>query len=165
MLIEMIYSKKNVVVVSDLILLETIHVIRRKIAENTSDDHAVIQDKINTRINEFLNIIREMSKNEQVLITRPNLSVANHHARVLKKFVKYCGQLRIVTRNSTKKNNYKGLGHVDFEHAFFAQSHDVQEFYSGDTSFEDLKDDSDFKDICFNTIKPSGAVNYSNADK
>lgn len=58
MLIDLVMSGKNVAIVSDLILLETIDVPRKRIAKNSQagapEDHAAIQRKIHTITGDFL---------------------------------------------------------------------------------------------------------------
>lgn len=160
-LIEGVTSGKNVAAVSDLVLLETIHVIRKKVARNSQytgdspEDHAAVQNKINAITQDFIGRIREMARKKQVLIIRPKLRAADHHARVLAKFEKYFGHTRTISRGSAKEYRYKGLGHTDFEHAFLAHSYGVKEFYSADKSFEDLKNDPDFAGMRFNTVESS----------
>lgn len=163
-LINRITSGETTVVVSNLILLEVIHVIRKRTAEyskytgDTHEDHTAVRNKANMMTLDLIRRIREMAKNRQVLLAPQHISIMNHHTRVLTKIVEYFGHVHTVTRGPTKKYRYKGLGHTDLEHAVFAQSSNVQEFYSGDTSFEDLRGDSDFGDMIFNIIRPSKAA-------
>jgi len=51
-----------------------------------------------------------------------------------------------------KKYRYKALGHADIEHAYFALYSSAVLFYSTDTSFEDLRNDSDFGSMGFEII-------------
>lgn len=156
-LVDRIISGKNVAIVSNLILLETIDVLRKRIVKNSQmgdapEDHAAIRRKIDAVTEKFLNLICKMSENKQVLMVRPSLHVEEHHARVLTKFRRYFGSVHTV--RGQNRHRYKGLGHADFEHALLALSYMVPEFYTADNSFEDLKGDSDFSSIHFNTIKP-----------
>lgn len=117
-----------------------------------------------------------MAKDGKILLVNSSVSIGTHHARVLKKSIGYFGYLRTInicsscksgwvgrntqntcahcghTTNSIQKYNYKGLGHADLEHAFFALSNRVKELHSADKSFNDLKRDSDFKNINFYII-------------
>lgn len=63
----------------------------------------------------------------------------DHYDRVLAKFRGYFGILH--TPRNSSRCYYKGPGHADFEHAFFAQSYGVAELYTSDRSFEDLNGD------------------------
>ena len=56
------------------------------------------------------------------------------------------------TQESVKKYQYKGLGHADIEHAYFALYDFVSFFYSSDTSFKDLIKDPDFRTINFEIL-------------
>ena len=47
---------------------------------------------------------------------------------------------------------YKGLGHSDIEHAYFAVYARVSTFYSTDKSFNALADDSDFSSMTIITL-------------
>ena len=180
-LVDEVLSGKKIAVMSQLVLLETIHALRQKIAQNSPYDNRNtnkhdIQTQINKTVQQFLNSVRIMVEDGHVIILNPSASVASHHNRVLQKSVKYFGYLRIIgicpycengwvgrhasntcghcghTKNSIKKYNYKGLGHADLEHAFFALSGHATEFYSADKSFMDLKNDSDFDNISFRIV-------------
>ena len=182
-LINKVLAGEKVAVVSQLVLLETIHALRQKIAENsphagsTSEKYGKIQRQIGRIVRDFLNTIYAMARDGKILIVKPNVSVATHHARVLKKSIDYFGYLRTISVcpycksgwvgrqarnacghcghavNSIQKYSYKGLGHADLEHAFFALSNHVSEFHSADKSFDELNHDSDFKSIRFHIVR------------
>ena len=182
-LITKVLSGEKVAVVPQLVLLETIHALRQKITENstytgqTQEDCDVIRSQINEAVQYFLNRVYTMANDRKILLVKPNVSIETHHARVLKKSIDYFGYLRPISicpyckngwvgrqaqnvcmhcshaESSIKKYHYKGLGHADLEHAFFALSNRVKEFHSADKSFNDLKRDSDFKNISFYIIR------------
>ena len=118
-----------------------------------------------------------MQKKKQILILKPNTSIAIHYSTVLSKLRKYFGYVRTIsicsyckrrlvsksstnicpncnhtTADSIHKYSYKGLGHADLEHAFFAKSQNVSEFFSSDRSFKDLNKDITFKNMRFTII-------------
>lgn len=157
-LIDRITSGRNVAVVPDLILLEGIHAIRKRVTTTSPytgsapEDYAAIRRKIDAITEDFVCTVGKMSKAGQVLAINPNLDVANHHARVLSKLRGYSGSLH--TARGQNRYRYGGLGHADFEHAFLALFYNVPEFHTADRSFEDLKDDPDFSGMRFNIVKP-----------
>ena len=182
-LINKVLSGDKVAVVSQLVLLETIHALRQKIAENsphagsTPEKYGKVQSQIGMMVQDFLNRVHTMARDGKILMVKPNVSVATHYARVLKKSTDYFGYLRTISvcpycksgwvgrqarnacehcghaANSIQKYSYKGLGHADLEHAFFALSNRVREFHSADKSFDELNRDSDFKNIRFHIIR------------
>lgn len=181
-LIDMVCSGEKVAVVSHLTLMETIHTLRRKIAENSSyagnmqESRDAVGTEAATAIGRFVRAVATMIDDGRVLLYGPTISVRDYHAKVLDKLTGYFGYVRSVSicphcksgwvyRNkknacthcgqhldSIHRYDYKGLGHADMEHVFLAQSYSVPEFYSGDRSFEDLRGDPDFKEIHFNTV-------------
>ena len=183
LLIDNVLSGKNTAVVSYLVILETIHVLRRKIAENSQyvgsshENYDNLEEQINEGINNFIKSVYTMAKDGKILIPKPNLSIAAHHSMVLGKSRNYFGYLRTIStcsrckkrragrkvqdickhcnhaNNLTHRYDYKGLGHADLEHVFFARSNRVKEFHSADKSFTGLTEDSDFKSINFNIIQ------------
>ena len=185
MLIQDIRSGKSVAIFTTLLLMETIHVLRAKIAANTSysnlNNYEAIRNQTNTTIQTFIGSLYSMEQNGEIIWVHPNSSLDAHHERVLGKLISghnrirtisicpYCKDGRVEryaqnlcrhcnhSQQSIKKYNYKGLGHTDLEHAYIALSHNVKKFYSADRSFEDLENDSDFKsDICFCIVPVDG---------
>ena len=159
LLIDNVLSGKNIAVVSYGVILETIHVLRRKITENSQyvgsnrENYDNLEGQINKKINNFINSIYAMAKDGKILMPKPNLSVTTHHSRVLEKSRSYFGYLRTIStcsrckkrraqrsaqdicehcnraNNLTHRYNYKGLGHADLEHVFFAHFSRVKEFH------------------------------------
>lgn len=183
LLIDNVLSGKNIAVVSYLVILETIHVLRRKIAENSQyvgsshENYENLEEQINEGINNFIKSVYTMANDKKILMPKPNISVTTHHSRVLEKSRSYFGYLRTIStcsrckrrraersaqgicercnhaNNLTHRYDYRGLGHADLEHVFFARSNRVKEFHSADKSFTGLTEDSDFKSINFNIIQ------------
>ena len=183
LLIDNVLSGKNIAAVSYLVILETIHVLRRKITENSRyvgsnrKNYDNLEVQISEEVNNFIKSIYAMAKDGKILIPKPNISIAAHHLTVLRKSRSHFGYLRTVSTcsrckkrsagrnvqgvckhcnhagNLTYRYDYKGLGHADLEHVFFAHYNRVKEFHSADKSFRNLIRDSDFKSIDFNIIQ------------
>lgn len=137
-------------------MVETIHVIRKRIVENSyvgdaPEDHAKTQRKIHAITEDFLDVICKMSEDGQ-FASKANI-VWQTTTTLSWQRLEDSGILR--STRTPHKYLYKGLGHADFEHAFIALSYDVPEFYSTDRSFEDLNGDPDFAGVHFNIVRPS----------
>ena len=156
-LIGKVTSGEKTVVLSHLVIMETIHVLRHKIAKNSRFVDASpgsirnVEDQIRKNVDIFVRTVSEFARQRQALIVAPNISLRDHHRSVLDALKRHGGQVKTT---SGQKYSYKGLGHADLEHVLLAKYSNVREFHSGDKSFEDLKEDSDFKDINFNILQP-----------
>ena len=163
-LIEDINKRRKTVVVSQPVLLETIHVIRDQVTETTL---------AKSKVDEFIRIIHKFSKQNKIVIAVLDKTIAEHYSVVLDKLKTYYGEVgfkpfcKICDRHYFVRNTsglcpscngnlgsfgkrcYRGLGHVDIEHAYFAYHSGVSTFYSTDKSFSDLSDDPDFSSITF----------------
>ena len=102
-LIDKVASGKNVVVVPHIVILETIHTLRRKIAENSkfrgskTEHYAHVKSETFRITQNFIKTIREFAKKRQVLLIKPNTSVSVHHAMVLSKLQNYFGYIRTIS--------------------------------------------------------------------
>ena len=155
---DVIHGKKRVVI-SYMVILETIHTLHRKITEghkymnNRNDvDHTQIKKKIKEHTDKFLSLIYNLVKNRHAYLIESNISITDHHVSVLQKMRDYLGHIRATSPNS-KKYTYHGLGHADLEHVFLAKICNVKYFYSGDHAFEHLDNDEDFKEMHFEIIR------------
>ena len=183
LLIDNVCSGKNIAIVSNLVILETIHVLRRKITENSQyvgsnrENYDNLERQINKKIRIFIGSIIAMANDKKIFIPKSHLSIAAHHSMVLEKSRSYFGYLRTISicsnckKRSARRSvqdtckhcnsandlihryDYKGLGHADLEHVFFARSNYVKEFHSADKSFKGLTKDSDFKSINFKILQ------------
>lgn len=181
-LIDDVESGTTTVVVSYLILLETIFTIERRITEkfpcvdDSAEKRLEIKEKIQTTIREFVRYIVKLSKEKKIIVPRSSKNITDHHKEVLEKMQNYFGYVRIrnecticgkgtVKRNDQPKcpncqheiekiqrYQYKGLGHADLEHAFLAKNSNSKKFFSSDKSFKDLVSDSSFSTIDFKII-------------
>ena len=159
-LVDDVILGKKVVVVSYVVILETIHALRRRITENykserSPDDthHAQIRNTIDRIIQVFLSSVCNLARKGHVVLIDPSVSMTDHHALILHKMTQYFGHIRAGRPNRTPEYRYMGLGHVDFEHAFLAKLYNVRTFYSSDLSFEHLDGDDDFKDMRFEIMR------------
>ena len=175
-LIEDIEHKRRVAVVSYLTIMESIYAIRKKVASGSSSTGSstnAAQRETLTRnyVNEFVKLIERLSAQEKIIIMRPSQSIVAHHSAVLSKLKTIFGQIKLnlycancKRRQPVQKHSdscpacggsltpsncyeYKGLGHADIEHAYFARYGGASTFYSTDQSFDDLSGDLDFSGL------------------
>ena len=156
--------------------MESIYVLRKRMvgksssagsSANASQREALARNYVN----KFVKLIDNLSDQEKITIIRPNLSITAHHSTVLNKlktifgWVKLslhcanCKRRHLVQKHSDKcpvcggyltpssRYKYKGLGHADIEHAYFARYGGASTFYSTDKSFDDLSGDRDFSGL------------------
>ena len=172
-LIEDIERKRCVAIVSYLTIMESIYAIRKRVAgriSSTGSGTSVSQRETLTRncVNKFVKLIDSLTIQKKIIIIRPNQSITAHHSAVLSKLKTIFGRIRLnlhcancerrhlVQTHSdncpacsgpltpSNRYEYKGLGHADIEHAYFARYGRALTFYSTDKSFDDLSGDQDF---------------------
>ena len=181
-LIDVIIRGEKTAIVPYVVILETIHTLRSKLTQELnfdgdSRDHCDSKKPIvEGIIKDFVRAIREFSKDGKIIIPRLRTPLSEHHATILKKIRNYFGYVRVMgfcpycedghvdrdsknscpscgcNRDSIRKYNYKGLGHVDIEHAYLAKNTNTNTFYSTDTSFRNLQGDTEFNPIEFKII-------------
>lgn len=180
-LIDDVTSGKKVVVVSYIVILETIHVLRQRMTKGhkfeTDYDthHTQIEHRIRGDAKKFMRQIRTLASRGQAILVKPNIGLTEHHVRVLRELVRRFGPIKAFSRCSSCGNKlsseslskvcpkckagltqtqleYRGLGHADLEHALLARLYNVKTFYSGDRSFKQLNSDSTFRGTYFKTI-------------
>lgn len=178
-MIDAVEQEQIIVVVSDLISLELIHVIRRRVFEKYSAREGITASKIESVAKKitssFNNKIGRFERQRKGIFVSPMESVAMHHSVLhaklaaltgYAKFAWYCKKCQRThlahTHNSacpacdavnpTKKYRYKGLGHADLEHVFFAIHGRASAFYTLDWGFDVLKHDPDFSSIVFRRL-------------
>ena len=124
-----------------------------------------------TCVNKFVNLVKRLYIQEKITIIRPSQSIAAHHSAVLSKLKTIFGRIRLNLHCEncrrrylvqTHSDNcptcggslthsdhyeYKGLGHADIEHAYFAKYGGASIFYSTDKSFDDLSVNRDFSGL------------------
>ncbi len=158
-LITDIENGRKTAVVSYLILMETIHVLRTKIAKSKSmgDDTSIHQktNVINETVNQFIEWIDSLAKQQKIVFAETDKNILDHYSIIFKKLRNYFGNLIPPSPDnaSSKKFEYKGLNHNDIEHAYFAMYSKAPTFYSTDKSFSDLLQDPDFSSITFNILE------------
>ena len=160
-LVDDVILGRKVVVVSYVVILETIHTLRRRITENYKSErsqdgtprHIQIRNEIDKITDMFLSLVYDLARKGHILLIEPSVSITDHHVLVLRKMKQYFGRIRTGSPSRTPEYRYMGLGHADLEHAFLAKLCNVGTFYSSDLSFEHLDNDDDFKDMRFEIIR------------
>ena len=171
---ELEQEEKSVLYMSDLVSLEVMHVMRYKIIEDRKSDNNT--DKMESDAKNvqkyFLSKIKQMEKAGSIKYPEIKTPVDKHYKKAIKKSASYFGNIiTVIFCNNCNgkldddcecsncenpsyrtKYFYKGLGHVDLEHALYARDYGVDDFYTFDRSFEDLKTDKDFKGITFHVF-------------
>ena len=147
-LIKNLEKNNQVVVVTQLVMLETIHVLRKKLLKNMdkTQTNKDMENYIKNVVDYFLSHLENMEAADLVKRTKPRRCISRHHERVLVKTLGYFGHV-IVMYKCAKCNNvvktqececgsnsfkeklyYKGLGHADLEHAYLALDNKVEDF-------------------------------------
>ena len=146
----------KIVIISHLAIMETIHVIRKKIigsirqTEDTERAKNTVMSKADTIVGEFIKYVSESQGRGNIEVILPTRTVADHHHRVYSKLCRYAGHAKYTTR----RYRHVGLGHADIEHAFLASDARVHTFRSTDGCFADLEGDQDFSHMSFDILRP-----------
>ncbi len=174
-LIGELVPNKEIAIVPDLVILETTHVLRRKIMQgiqfkgDSFKDIEKAQSRVEEIISEnFTSPIKLLEQKKKIQRKTPDMSIVDHHDIILKKMKNSSGKTKTVkecpdcenrlynfknsyciycNKSITAKTRYEyvGLGHEDLEHAYFAQLCNVETFYTFDKGFSFLYKDKDFK--------------------
>lgn len=135
-LIELMENGEKRVIVSYLLIMETIYVIRkRSVQRSKSSDTASTLYAARALSDEFKDyVMGGIGKGELVLVESDGIS--GHGRKVFQKAASVVGSIR--------KKQYRALGHADIEHAYLADYGGAREFHTMDLSFRDLDGDPDF---------------------
>ena len=156
--IQKLEENNKIAVISNLAVMETIHAIRKRIADDMRQTEDMEDAKNNTMseskrvVEQFIRYVSRLQDRGNTEMIKPGHAVADHHQRVCSKLYRYAGQIKYI--NKSRKYRYAGLGHVDMEHAFLASDAGVGIFCSTDGGFADLEADPDFSHMTFDILKP-----------
>jgi len=183
-LIDDVEAGRKTAVVSYLVMMETIHVLRKVVVEQSryaGHDRAECSktlDPAESLVNRFVHKIKKLSKERKVIIARPDKKIHEHHYAAMAKLRDCLGYVRVISlcpycktgrvgredQNKcpacdsglahVRKYQYKALSHPDIEHAYLARYSSAASFHSADTSFRDLGSDPDFDPMGFEIIPP-----------
>ena len=182
-LIANLENRNNVALVSNTLILETIDVLRKKLLTRIkfSGDSRMARDSkkslVEKTILSFTTKIDDYSESQKILLIEPPMTLSEHQTVILDKFQSYFGHVGVINRcpkcrtdgiprgfnkcpnckktmKSIKKYKYKGLGYVDFEHAYLAKWGKASRFYTTDKAFKSLNGDPDFQSIIFKILSP-----------
>ena len=178
-LIDDIENGRKIVLVTHLVIMETIYALRRRLVEKNisgTNDTDVLTTEVEEYVVKFIRLVARLSEQEKIIIPRPSSSISDLSSVVANTLRRYFGQIsreRHCTRcqrkypikdlssecpscngplEPSRKYKYKGLSHVDIEHAYFARSFNASTFYTTDASFNDLSRDADFSLITFEIL-------------
>lgn len=172
---------RKVAIVSHPVVIETMHVLRKKFADRGGVTEAEVlgRDSLEATqpdVDRFARVLRRMAAARKVVIPEHGMRMSDHYDALLGKFSRYSGYFRRISvcpycgdgrvprghgnecpscgagRRSVRSYQYKALGLVDMEHAYLARNAGAEAFYSSDTSFRDLEGDPDFAPMRFEII-------------
>lgn len=179
-MIDTIEQEQSMAVVSNLIIMELTHAIRRCISQKQPTSEGMTSSKIESMVDEitmdFIKIIGKLVRQGKAVFVNSEESIKVHHSLLLEKLASLTGYARrecyckkckktYQVRNHTdpcplcgttnkinKKYKYRGLGHVDLEHVYFAIQGRASVFCTRDKGFLALKLDPDFSLIVFKQL-------------
>ena len=147
---------KNRVIVSDTLIWEVVDTVRKRIPRMAGSSESFrgtdeakkrhIEGVVWDIVVGFITTVGSYSKSGHVRLVQPDAPVYRHQGMILEKLKNYFGQVHITRK---KRYEYKGLGYVDFEHAYLAKQAGASAFYTSDRSFNSLNNDRDFRPIEF----------------
>lgn len=136
------------VYVSDLVLLETISLLRSKIPSKikiAAESRTKVKRKIENKICQYLAVVETYQKEGKVVSKNPSMSAEDLHKASFDYLVNYFGSLG---KHGTFYR-YVGLNHWDIQHAMIANSLGAETFYTADSDFEALKKSQIFNPMEF----------------
>ena len=179
-MIDTIEQERAMAVVSNLIIMELTHAIRRYVSQKQPTGEGMTPSKIKSKVDEitkdFVKIIGRFVRQGKAVFVNSGESVEAHHSLLLEKLASLTGYARresyckkckktYQVRNHAdacplcdtankinKKYKYRGLGHVDPEHVYFAIQGRASTFYTRDKGFLALELDPDFNSIVFKQL-------------
>ena len=154
----LISNNGRIVVMSHVVLLETIHVLRRKIVgalDRTVEEkqvQSVAASKCTDAIAEFIKYVSGMDEYGKLEFYTPDLRLNDYREQILLEISRQPISVKI----TSKRYLYSGLGPADIEHAHLARRAGVSTFYTTDSSFECLHKDPEFSRVSFDVLDPEG---------
>ena len=146
-LIDKVYKGKKVVYVSDLVVLETISALRRKISSKikiSTESDSEVEKKICEIVDTYLAMLKKLESEGTVIRKNPSY-VSKLYETALHYLIDYFGSIE----KHGKYYRYKGLNHWDIQHALIARSLGAETFYTTDSGFEELKKLQTFNSMKF----------------
>ena len=146
----------DTVVVSHLVMAETMHALRNLTTRNFSptgdrtSDYASMQARWKSEEEKFLEYVETLTHGENAVNAGSKESVSDHHRRV---FYTLRGHSGRVTGGGKHVYRYAGLSHADVEHAHLALYAGAAKFYSTDRDFASLNDDPAFAGVSFEVLR------------
>ena len=135
-LIRLIEDGEKRAIVSYLLIMETIHVIRTRIARRLKGSNAArIMDEALKTSRKFKEYVTNGVSSGKLILTRSD-GIPGHDRKVYDKVSSMKGSIR--------GEKYQDLGHADVEHAYLADYGGASEFHTLDLGFRALNGDPDF---------------------
>jgi pentatricopeptide repeat protein len=145
------------IAVSHLILLELFDVIRKRTIENcdfkdlSAARKGELIKKYEDKRTEVAEKISRLWKEQKIEIKNPNEKIEDHYKEIYKYLVQSFGDIGekdwcfdCKQKIPQKKNRYLGAGHLDFQHACIAKNFKVQQFFTFDKGFSEIKKNTAF---------------------
>ena len=153
------------VILSKLVIMETIDVIRKRITQyerytgildDTKRDE--IKRKINEKISKFISATTEWEHDNKILMSDGTLSYEDFIHDSFLYIFSYWGSIREEWKCGSCKADltpnrylYKGLGQYDFQHVRIAKVLNASEFFTTDKAFNELNSSGKFTPMVFTT--------------
>lgn len=145
----------DVVVVSHLVMAETIHSLRKITTRDFSptldetSDTRNIRSKYKSEENRFVECVAELRDNGSAAIAKHADSMYSRHKKVFSTLRGHSGR---ITGGGKARYRYAGLGHADIEHARLAYRAGASKFYSADKDFAQLNANPEFEGVVFEVM-------------
>ena len=164
-LIERMDNGKFQVYVSNLVLMEVVHVIRMKTVQYekysgrlNAGKSANLKNTTNQKIKDFLNSLTSWESEKKVIFADPDIQLDDFLQNSFLHLQNYWGELRNVYKCRicrrplrSPQYSYKGLGQWDFQHAMIAHSLNSSVLYSTDRDFRHLTITHQFDPLVFSS--------------
>jgi len=147
------------VVISNLVLLEVIDVIRKRVTEKesytglTPTAKGQIEAKVKSKIQEFIDKTTKLASQGKALLVDPDLALQDYQKETVNISQPHFGEILdsnicpVCRRSLATRYRYKGLGHYDIQHGINARESGATEIYSFDKAFSQLRTLSEFSTL------------------
>ena len=176
-LIEDVKQGRCIAVVSNLTIMESINVIRKRKTEKQhirdNPDPSAVEASAEERVKKCIRLVKRLAKQKKIIFIESTEYVVEQDIvlgklQTLTDYVnseQYCNICKESYQSrdnacptcgapveSKKKYKYRGLGHSDLEHAYLGLYGRASVFYTTDKGFKNLSTDPDFAPIAFKQL-------------
>lgn len=164
-LFELVEKNKSIVLVSELIILELIDIIKKRIIEN-SEYSDLSDDRIKELVKEYeqkrLDVVEKISfllAKGKIIIKDPDCSIKQTYNNIKKYSSKGFGEINsrdycfdCEQKLPKPKYKYRGVGSWDILHALTVKDLGIKDFYTFDKGFSELAINKDFNSVNFKIL-------------